>query len=325
MRRDLSLVVPVAQPYDGRPVKAAVDGASVSVDAAVARAAGMLRTCRAPAVVGLRALTIEACREAVHLAEAVRGALFVDGCARQAMPGHEPVIQTATLGHVLAAERVITVAVDEGHPVVQRLRERRVSIDAAPSDLSGVVTLRTARKAFDGAARVAVLIGPRVDPRIASQWHRLAVGVQRQVRVAVVPLPGADAANARGAAEVVTWQTGVAPSACGVDFADGAPRRGGSFDSRARRGAFDVVIDFEQGMAAAAEGTARIAIGSDDAGGQAAVRFSTPGLALGVAARVMRFDGIVLWLSDDPATAPPDPTVALLKQLREAVAEGDGQ
>ena len=53
---------------------------------------------------------------------------------------------------------------------------------------------------------------------------------------------------------------------------------------------------------------------------EADVRFRTPGLALGLAAQVMRFDGIILWLCEDPATAPADPTVELLLSLANKIA-----
>src|SRR5690606_21362661 len=99
----------------------------------------------------------------------------------------------------------------------------------------------------------------------------------------------------------------------GIDFGDGAPR---PCSHELPRGA-DVVVEFigDDATSQFSGDVRRITIGP--ANSSAEVSFVTPGLAVGLAAQVMRFDGIMLWLCDDPATAPPDPAADPLLQLRQ--------
>jgi formylmethanofuran dehydrogenase subunit B len=60
----------------GLEPSARIAGKPTGIAEAVTAAAALLRAAAAPAVIGLSGLTVEACREAVHLAEALRGLLI---------------------------------------------------------------------------------------------------------------------------------------------------------------------------------------------------------------------------------------------------------
>jgi hypothetical protein len=145
--------------------------------------------------------------------------------------------------------------------------------------------------------------------------------LQKLLRVSVVTLPDLTiAGNIRGAIEVITWQTGLSCATGGIDFGDGAPRPCGGAVRLIESGAVDVMIDtglrpVDAAMRAKVKHVVRIGDSLDES---AEVCFVTPGLRAGLKARVMRFDGVVLWLCDEPASAPVDPVVELLKAVSRA-------
>jgi hypothetical protein len=312
LRRDLALVLPGGEvrAFDGAPTRATIDGRETSVADAVAHAAKLIEACRAPAVVGLNHLTIEAIREAIALAETLRGKLLPDGEVDPAI-ARQSVTQAGSLGHTMSSQMIVWVGCNGGDgPIANTIAERQLLGGFVDAELETVLRLRDELRKPDSTGpfgphkRVTVVLKTGCDPRVASQWHKLATDVQKRVRVSVFQLPPPDGANARGVIETITWQTGVSPTwAGGVDFADGSQRACGT-----DRDGLDLLI-----TAGAAEPGIRVG----PLGRSGAVSFSTPGLCSGLAARVMRCDGVVLWLCEDPAAAPPDPAVEVLRALRE--------
>jgi hypothetical protein len=142
-------------------------------------------------------------------------------------------------------------------------------------------------------SRLAVVLPPATRSEIISQWHKLAAEVQTDIRMCVLPLPDlATYMNTRGALEVIAHLTGAY----------------GTFGHRREP---DVAI--ECGTRSGAP--KRIVIGAAD--DTADLCFAAPGLAMGLSAQVVRFDGIPMWLCDDPKAAPPDPAVELLRRWRD--------
>ncbi|MEX2216819.1 MAG: hypothetical protein WD768_22080 [Phycisphaeraceae bacterium] len=353
---DVSLVLGAPSRQGGAiraQLTAMTDGKTVPLEFAIARAKQLIESSTAPAIVGLNGLTLEAVREAVALAERHRMKLLPMPLP-DPIAARQTVMQTATLGHAMAAdlqvkrESTARLAIDpppappweggESEVTPDDLADR---IDAfitarVPNalfmpvdDLDAVLALRTkvrelGAKVFTDATalpvkRVIVLLPHDCDPRAVSQWHRLAVEVQQELRLAVLSLPSPDAGNIRGVLEVITWQTGLSCATGGVDFTDGSPRPCAGAVSLLARGAIDLVID--TGLRALPDAlsnkvTHRIRIGPEpDA--KAAVSFVTPGLSLGLAAQVMRFDGVMLWLGDDATGAQSDPAVELLRRIAD--------
>ena len=104
----------------------------------------------------------------------------------------------------------------------------------------------------------------------------------------------------------------------GVSFADGSPRPSHPAQALLATGELDLVIDTGLPYLHAPDAR-RITIGQFEP--EADLSLVTCGLAAGLAARVMRFDGVVLWLCDERAQAPADPAARLLAQLTGAVKE----
>jgi hypothetical protein len=306
LQADLSLVLSRVDPQPIDPVSCLIDGRSASVERGLARAGELMMGSVAPAITGLHRLSIEACRPAIALAERLRGRLLAPRAAADPLN----VTMTATLGHARKAQRVRWVGVMRQEVPAHLLHLLRDAQHEGIADsLEAVQALRRDPSPLMRDKRVAVLLGKGVDPRVASQWHRLAAQVQRQVRVAVLSLPWpGEPDNARGADEVVTWQTGLSLSAGGVDFSDGSPRPCPALDTLLSLRAIDLLITADRSTF-----SPRITLGEPDAG--AAVSFITPGLVIGMACQVARFDGVILRLCDDPDGALRDPAVELLHQL----------
>lgn len=331
--RDLAMVLPgdaFRQSNHTRAVSALISGTQATMSDAVAKACELIEGSTAPAIAGLNGLTIEAVREAVDLAERQRMKLL-PAPLPDPVVARQPVTQTATLGHALACDLRVAFREDDGQrggPVDQAITARvpnTLFVDGRDLDALLRLRLEARRRGAEvftrttglSVKRVVVTLPADVDPRVAAQWHRVAVQVQEELRVCVLTVATPQAANVRGAVEVITWQTGLSCATGGVDFADGAPRPCAGQASLLRRGAVDLLIDTGATPVAAdlaAHVSHRIRIGAEP-DKSAAVSFVTPGLAPGLAARVMRFDGVILWLCDDPATAPADPVVELLRSL----------
>ena len=301
LRRDLSLVLP-EQWLNGTPRD---DAPALPT---VTEAASRLGAAKAPAIVGLAGLTIEATREAVFLLERLRGRILPSPAARLA--GSEHIAQTASLGHVFASDLIVWVGCHgDTNAITRRVAERQLRAAFVRDELAPIFALREAARdprqaLFDGHGKVAAVLGPDTDARVASQWHKFAADVQTRVRVAVIRLPDlATHANTRGASEATTWLTGLACGPNGIDFADGAPRPCAADAITA----CDLILDATLDGLPASElpGAGVIRIGS---------RMRPP-----LAARVMRFDGITLWLADAPEKATADPLAAWLRDVASSI------
>lgn len=266
-------------------------------------AAAAIHAASAPAITGVENLTMQAVRAAVQLARAMRGRLLPNA-------GHGFTVQQgASLGHVMNCDFVIQPGPAQWaaeHPVAIAIANRVLHQLFVPPDLDSLLQLRAEVRDKGASAitditqrevrRLAVVLPPHCAVEAISQWHKLAADLQTYIRTCVLHLPDlATSANTRGAAEVVTWMTGITGA---VDFSTGQAQR-----CHAVTGC-DCQIDIEPG------GVIRI-------GDKAS--FHTPGLSIGLNAHVMRFDGIVLRLCDDPAASPPDPAVELLELIAEAL------
>ncbi len=333
LRQDLSLVLPLVQRAKGTAISAYLAGREVSVDEAVARAGDLIKVSVAPAIVGLSGLTIEAVREAVALSERLRARLLP-------LPAGDPiawrmsVMQTATLGHACAVDLRVAFRdeVEGTHNPINEAIASRVpnTLFVQGNDLDALLKLRMLVREQGASAitsmtalpvkRVVVALPASVDVRIASQWHLLAAQLQSELRVSVITLSEMGklhaAGNRRGVLEVITWQTGLSCATGGVDFADRAPRPCADAATLLSRGGLDVVVDtgllpVETSLLSSVKHRIRI---GDAVDATADVCFVTPGLRVGLRARVMRFDGVILWLCDDPSPqggAMDDPVVGL--------------
>ena len=223
-----------------RPPVARVDGREVSLDEAADAAAAILREARAPLVYGLGRTSCEAQRRAVALAEAA-GAVIDAGAATGAFAAIGS--STATFGEIRdRAELVVLWRADPlvTHPrLLERLRldpGAMIVVDShqtATSDAAGVFievnddfeALWALRRGGGGlaerlrAARHVAFIYGALDELTALALHSLVRDLARDRHAVTLGLR-ADG-NARGAEDVLAWQTGFAGP---VDFARGFPR-----------------------------------------------------------------------------------------------------
>jgi formylmethanofuran dehydrogenase subunit B len=236
-----------------RPPLARVDGAGASLDEAVAAAAAILRAARAPLVYGLGQTSIEAQRRAVALGEAI-GAVVDPGGSPFAMQAIGS--STATFGEIRdRAELVVLWRADPAvtHPrLLERLRiapESLVVLDAgfeALWELRARVTgapLRTRTASLDDLARrllevrhVAFIHGG-LDEHAALALALLVRDLNRDRHAVTLALRGDG--NARGAEDVLAWQTGFAGP---VSFARGHPREALGAAALLERGDVDAAL-----------------------------------------------------------------------------------
>lgn len=294
--KDLSLVLAEPREVGSVKIQAYLNDKPVEMDVAIGRAAAMIRDSHAPAIAGLHRLTMQATRAAVGLASKMRGRIILPPAEQYAVQ------QSATLGYVMGCDFVIKPGPAQwaaDHPVASAIAGRVLHSLFVPPELDSLLQLRAKVRALGAKAitnitqrevnRLAIVLPPDCKVEALSQWHKLAADLQTQIRTCVMKLPDLAAlGNGRGAMEVVTWLTGSAGS---TDFGD-------------HHGPVDLDID------ASVEGI--IQVGDE-------VRFKTPGLALGLNAHVMRFDGIVLRLCEDLTHAIPDPAAALLGRIGDAL------
>jgi formylmethanofuran dehydrogenase subunit B len=231
---------------DERPPLARVGGREASLDEAVDAAAELLRRARAPLVYGLGGTSIEAQRRAVALAEALGAAVDVGAAAAafQAVGS-----STATLGEIRdRAELVVLWRADpvRTHPrLLERLRvttpvvvdaTRTASAEAGEfvevrDDFEALWELRSrvaggpprthALDALAGrllAARHVAIIYGALDELTALALFELVRDLARDRHAVTL---GLRAGNARGAEDVLAWQTGFPGP---VSFARGYPR-----------------------------------------------------------------------------------------------------
>jgi formylmethanofuran dehydrogenase subunit B len=240
-----------------RPPVARFDGSAVSLDEAVDAAAAILRQARAPLVYGLGQTSCEAQRRAVALAEAI-GAVVDPAGAGTAQFAYQAIgSSTATFGEIRdRAELVVVwradpavtnprllgrlrvqsralVVVDATRTATAEQADTFIELDAdddfeALWELRARVTgapLRVQTPPLDGLARrlldarhVAFIHGG-VDELGVLALFSLVRDLNRDRHVVTLGLRGDG--NARGAEDVLAWQTGF-PAA--VSFARGHPR-----------------------------------------------------------------------------------------------------
>jgi formylmethanofuran dehydrogenase subunit B len=233
-----------------RPPFARVAGREVSLDEAAEAAAAILRAARAPLVYGLGQTSCEAQRRAVALAEAIGGVIDV-GAATEAYAAIGS--STATFGEIRdRAELVVVWRADpvRTHPrLLERLRldpARLVVADAQRTATAeeaggfvavddGFAALWALRARVGGAAtgpfeelaerllaaRHLAIIHGALDELAGIALLSLVRDLARDRHAVLLGLRGDG--NARGAEDVLAWQTGFAAP---VDFARGVPREG---------------------------------------------------------------------------------------------------
>jgi formylmethanofuran dehydrogenase subunit B len=244
---------------DDRPPVARIDGREVSLDEAADAAAGVLREARAPLVHGLGRTSCEAQRRAVALAEAA-GAVIDVGAATDAYASVGS--STATFGEIRdRAELVVLWRADPvvTHPrLLERLRldpsamivvdsERTATAEAAGTfvavhdDFEALWALRggEAGPLIDRlrAARHVAFIHGALDELTALALLSLVRDLARDRHAVTLGLRGDG--NARGAEDVLAWQTGFAAP---VDFARGFPREGTSAAELLERDEVDAAL-----------------------------------------------------------------------------------
>jgi len=243
-----------------RPPVARVDGRAVRLDEAVEAAAAILKQARAPLVSGLGQTSCEAQRRAVAVAETI-GAVVdpagggATGEAYQAIgastatfgeirdrPGlvvvwrADPAVTHPRLLERLRLDPAAAVVVDAQRTATAEEAAEFVKIDAArdfealwalralvggaPLDRSGTPPLDRLVERLHGARHVAFIHGA-LDELAALALASLVRDLSRDRHAVTLGLR--DDGNARGAEDVLAWQTGF-PAA--VSFARGHPRAG---------------------------------------------------------------------------------------------------
>jgi formylmethanofuran dehydrogenase subunit B len=252
-----------------RPPVARVDGREVSLEEAADAAAAIMRQARAPLVHGLAGTSCEAQRRAVALAEAA-GAVIDVGAAASSPVG----TSTATFGEIRdRAELVVLWRVDPlvTHPrLLERLRLDPGTMIVVDSELTATAAaagvfvevdddfeaLWALRAAGGGladrlrAARHVAFIHGALDELTALALHSLVRDLARDRHAVTL---GLRAGNARGAEDVLAWQTGFAGP---VDFARGFPREAerGEFDAELVVATATVTVDSRVVFATAVDG-----------------------------------------------------------------------
>ena len=285
---------------EDRPPVARVDGREVSFDEAADTAAAILREARAPLVHGLAGTSCEAQRRAVALAEAAGAVIDV---------GATPIgTSTATFGEIRdRAELVVFWRADPAvtHPrLLERLRidpAKTVVVHSQPTETAGTFVeidddfetlwaLRAGEGALAerirAARHVAFIHGP-LDELTALALHSLVRDLMHDRHAVTL---GLRAGNARGAEDVLTWQTGFAGP---VDFARGFPRE-------AERREFDAEL---------VVATATVTVGSR-------IAFATAVDGIEVAGTAHRMDGVPV-----PLRAPRETDRPSIEDVLAAIGE----
>jgi len=310
----------------------------------------MLAAAEAPIIAGLNLLTLEAQQAAVDLARRI-GAIVAP------WPNHDHpvnarrrVSQNATLGQACQSDFVLKPAADvhgSDHPISTEVARRRLHTLFVGPQLDNLLKLRSRiaaeRNSNDGAGdgsavirsfarhdinRVAVLLPSYTDPATTSQWHLLAADLQTELRMSVTVLPEPKThANHRGILETLLADAGLTCATGSINFATESPTPCASAATILTRHATDLI--FAAGLSADTlnfpDNIPRITLGQagDVTPDPAAVwSIQTPGLTLGLRARVMRYDALIHWLADDDELqkAPLDPAVAVFERICESQA-----
>jgi formylmethanofuran dehydrogenase subunit B len=250
-----------------RPPVARVDGRTVTVEEAVDAAAAILRQACAPLVYGLGQTSCEAQRRAVALAEAY--AAVIDPGAPAQFAYQAIGSSTATFGEIRdRAELVVVWGADPAvtNPrLLERLRVKSLVVVDATRTLTAEqadtfielqdgfealwelralvrgVPLRT--QTLDGLAQrllgarhVAFIYGG-LDELSALALHSLVRDLSRDRHAVTLGLRSDG--NARGAEDVLAWQTGFAGP---VSFARGHPREASNAAELLERGEVDAAL-----------------------------------------------------------------------------------
>jgi formylmethanofuran dehydrogenase subunit B len=241
-----------------RPPLARVDGTAVELEEAVDAAAAILSRARAPLVYGLGQTSCEAQRRAVGLAEAI-GAVVDPGGA--GMLAFQTIgASTATFGEI--RDRAELVVVWRADPVVthprllERLRPRALVVvdaqrTATAEQADAFIELDPAHefealwalRAGDGdlaerlrGARHLALIHGALDELSALALASLVRDLSRERHAVTLSLREG---NARGAEDVLAWQTGFPGP---VSFARGIPREAPRAAELLERGDVDAAL-----------------------------------------------------------------------------------
>ena len=323
LERDLALVIDSPETESKIVVSAQIAGRETSIEDAVARSAALLRDAKSPAIIGLNGLSIEGIRAAVTIARR-RGAKLLPWPSSHPEASTRLVSQTTSLGNAFASDMILWIGCSgTDSAITQAIVSNQLLSAFLQPDLSTVLNLRRLLKntseqsPFGTAKRITAVLAPDAEPRVVSQWHKLANQAQKRHRLAVLQLPARDSANARGAAEAITWLTGVAPTRGGVDLACHPPVGCADAQTLLAANAIDVVLDLRLTPAAPLPFSSHVQriVFATAHDASAAVSFVVPPLSLGMAARVMRFDGVILNLCDDTAVGVPDAAAQLLATL----------
>ncbi len=279
----------------------------MSVEEAADAAAAILREARAPLVHGLGGTSCEAQRRAVALAEAAGAVIDVGAARLGGRLEHRDARRDPRPGRAVVLWRVDPVVT---HPrLLERLRldpGAMIVVDSqqtATSDAAGVFfevdddfeALWALRGGGGGLAErlreaqhVAFIYGA-LDELTALALHSLVRDLARDRHAVTL---GLRAGNARGAEDVLVWQTGFAGP---VDFARGFPRE-------AERGEFDAEL------VVAAE-AATVTVGSR-------VAFATAVDGIEVAGTAHRMDGVPI-----PLRAPRESDRPSIEDVLAAIEE----
>jgi formylmethanofuran dehydrogenase subunit B len=310
-----------------RPPVARIDGRTAGVEEAVATAAAILREARAPLVYGLGQTSCEAQRRAVALAETCGAVIDPGGPGHFAY--HAVGASTATFGEIRdRAELVVIWRADPAvtHPrLLERLRVKSlVVVDAtrtATAELADAFfechddfeALRELRADTQGglaqrvlAARHVAFIHGALDELSALALAELVRDLSRERHVVTLALR-ADG-NARGAEDVLAWQTGFPGP---VSFARGHPREELGAAALLERGDVDaalvVAADPPAPIADRLRGLPTVVVDAraTAAAGAARVAFATAADGIEVPGTVHRMDGVPLPLCAPRAVDRP--------------------
>jgi formylmethanofuran dehydrogenase subunit B len=319
----------------GAGPSASIDGQAASVEEAADAAAAILRAARAPLVYGLGAVSIEAQRQAVALAEAAGAIVDPAGAAGAGLAFQAVGSSTATFGEVRDRAGLVVVwradpattnprllgrlrldrAARGSRPLVVVDAERtataqeadafveldpargfealwalRALVTGAPLDRDrlGALAVDDLAERTRGVEHVAFLHGA-LDELEALALFSLVRDLSRERHAVTLAVRGEG--NARGAEDVLAWQTGF-PSA--VSFARGHPRANPGELSAAElldRGEVDAVLVIGAGAPPGLRELPTVAIDAQPAQG-ARVAFATAVAGIDVAGTAHRMDGV---------------------------------
>ena len=236
-----------------RPPVARVDGRAVTVEEASDAAVAILAQARAPLVYGLGGTSCEAQRLAVAIAEATGAVIDPAGASGAGLAYAAIGSSTATFGEIRDRAELVVVWRADNPRLLERLRPRalveldgdfetlwelRARVKGAPLRDPTPELDDLARRLLD--ARHVAFIHGALDELDALALFELVRDLNRDRHA--VTLAVRSEGNARGAEDVLAWQTGF-PAA--VSFARGYPRANpGEFSAAAllERGEVDAAL-----------------------------------------------------------------------------------